>query len=163
MVRAEHKSHKVWRVVRSRRRDARPVARLSSCFKYRVGSFDSGLRIVDGIFNSEFQMSKARMRDRRAPPSDISPGGTNHSPAFFSLSFHSLSIPSLTSPHESLFSRERIMRLLTLVLIALLPVASLARSHHHVSRQYHPSRRHNAARDTKYTLQTQHQGATFFE
>lgn len=55
------------------------------------------------------------------------------------------------------------MQFLTLLLIALLPVASLARSHHHLSRQHHGSRRHNIARDTKYKLQTKHQGQTFFE
>jgi len=55
------------------------------------------------------------------------------------------------------------MQLLTLILITLLPVASLARSHGHLSRQHHGSRRHNVARATNYKLQTQHQGQSFFD
>jgi len=55
------------------------------------------------------------------------------------------------------------MQLLTLLLTALIPVASLARSHNHLSRQHHGSRRHNVARDTKYSLQTKHQGQNFFD
>ena len=55
------------------------------------------------------------------------------------------------------------MQLLTLVLIALLPAASLAGSYRHLGRQYYASKRNNVARDTKYALQTKHQGQTFFE
>jgi len=55
------------------------------------------------------------------------------------------------------------MQLLTLVLITLLPVASLARSHGYLSRQHHGSRRHNVARDTTYKLQTSYKGSTFFD
>ncbi|KAF9649984.1 glycoside hydrolase family 16 protein [Thelephora ganbajun] len=55
------------------------------------------------------------------------------------------------------------MQLLTLVLIALLPATSLARSPNHLSRQYHGSKHHNVPRDTKYKLQTKHQGQNFFD
>jgi len=54
------------------------------------------------------------------------------------------------------------MQLLTLILIALLPAVSLARSNHYLSRQHHGSRRHNVARANTYKLQTKHQGETFF-
>jgi len=55
------------------------------------------------------------------------------------------------------------MQLLTFILITLLPVASLARSHDYLSRQHRGSRRHNVARATNYKLQTKHQGASFFD
>ena len=55
------------------------------------------------------------------------------------------------------------MQLLTFIFFSLLPVLSLARPSNRLSRQLFGSRRHNAARDTAYKLQTKHQGQSFFE
>jgi hypothetical protein len=55
------------------------------------------------------------------------------------------------------------MRLLSLLLVAVLPVASMARMHLHRNPQSHRSRHRNVSRATKYTLQDKFQGQTFFD
>jgi hypothetical protein len=55
------------------------------------------------------------------------------------------------------------MHLLSLLLVAVLPVASMARMHVHRNSQTHRSRHHNHSRSTVYKLQDKFQGQTFFD
>ena len=58
------------------------------------------------------------------------------------------------------------MHLLSLLLVAVLPVTSLARMHIHRGPHNYDTRHQNVARNTnttKYKLLDKHQGQTFFE
>lgn len=55
------------------------------------------------------------------------------------------------------------MHLLSLLLVAALPVASMARMHIHRNPQFYGSKHRNVARTNKFKLQDKYQGQTFFD